>query len=215
MVTTTARDRWLATVVAKPSLNARWLNTIALLEYVGARKILKSQASATVGELLLKHAAEESRHAHFFKRASERVSDEAPTQFGANDLLCGEAAKSYFYHLDHGIEASLIAEGWAGDDLHFACYLYVTTLIEERAGWLYPAYHRALRKAGVSVSLSGIIEEEDRHLEEMAVAGLQLDPLWLDRVDRFREHEAGLWADLWTSLEATVARLTFAPQLAL
>jgi hypothetical protein len=214
MVTTAARDRWLAAVVAKPSLNARWLNTIALMEYTGARKILKSQASSTVGEMLLRHAAEESRHAHFFKRASARVSDDVPTGFTADDLLCGEAAKAYFYHLDHGVEASLVADGWAGDDLHYACYLFVTTLIEERAGWLYPAYHRALRKGGTSVSLSGIIEEEDRHLEEMAVAGLQLDPLWLDRIERFREHEEGLWADLWTALEAMVARLTFSPQLA-
>ena len=60
-------------LIADPPRHARWLNTVALLEYTGARKMLKSQASARMSEMILRHAAEESRHAHFFKRAALRI----------------------------------------------------------------------------------------------------------------------------------------------
>jgi rubrerythrin len=180
-------------LIADPPRHARWLNTVALLEYTGARKMLKSQASERMSEMILRHAAEESRHAHFFKRAALRIDAALPTEFTAESLLCGEAAKVYFYDLDHGVCARLSAAGMSGDALSYASYLYVTTLIEERADWLYPAYHQLLRQAKLPISLSGIIAEEAGHLREMQVELAKVDPVWSERLIALRLFEGTLF----------------------
>ena len=79
----------LTRLIADPPRHARWLNTVALLEYTGARKMLKSQASQRMSEMILRHAAEESRHAYFFLRAALRIDPELGSEFTAESLLCG------------------------------------------------------------------------------------------------------------------------------
>ena len=190
----------LTRLIADPPRHARWLNTVALLEYTGARKMLKSQASQRMSEMILRHAAEESRHAHFFKRAALRIDPELGSEFTAESLLCGEAAKAYFYELDHGVCARLRDSGLEGDALSYASYLYVTTLIEERADWLYPAYHQLLRRAKLPVSLAGIIAEEEGHLREMEEALASVDDQWSDRMVGLRAFEDGLFDQFLAAL---------------
>jgi rubrerythrin len=194
----------LSRLIEDPPRHARWLNTIALLEYTGARKMLKSQASQRMSEMILRHAAEESRHAHFFKRAALRIDPNLDSEFRDESLLCGTAAKSYFYHLDHGVCGRLAEAGFEGDDLSYASYLYVTTLIEERADWLYPAYHQLLRQAKLPVSLAGIIAEEENHLEEMGGALEPIDSAWQARLESLRPYEAELFDGLLDALAAEV-----------
>ena len=55
-------------------------------------------------------------------------------------------------------------------------YLYVTTLIEERAGWLYPLYDRLLVEATTGLSLKRILAEEVHHLAEMRESLRRSDP---------------------------------------
>ena len=191
-------------LIADPPQHARWLNTVALLEYTGARKMLKSQASQRMSEMILKHAAEESRHAYFFKRAALRIDPSLGREFTAQSLLCGDAAKAYFYHLDHGVCARLEQGGLRGDDLSYASYLYVTTLIEERADWLYPAYHKLLREAKLPVSLAGIIAEEEGHLLEMERELASVDPGWSERLKTLRGFESELFERFLTALCAEV-----------
>src|SRR3974390_92113 len=54
-----------------PGLHARFLNTISLMEHIGSRKIMLSQGKSTLPESILRHLNEETRHAHFFRRAAE------------------------------------------------------------------------------------------------------------------------------------------------
>jgi rubrerythrin len=183
----------IARLIEDPPRHARWLNTVALLEYTGARKMLKSQASRRMSEMILRHAAEESRHAHFFKRAALRIDPDVGSEFTAESLLCGDAAKAYFYELDHGVCARLEQGGLTGDGLSYASYLYVTTLIEERADWLYPAYHKMMRQAKLPVSLAGIIAEEEGHLREMEQELAKIDSIWAERMIDLRTFEAGLF----------------------
>jgi len=190
----------IARLIEDPPRHARWLNTVALLEYTGARKMLKSQASRRMSEMILRHAAEESRHAHFFKRAALRIDPNVGSEFTAESLLCGEAAKSYFYELDHGVCARLERGGLTGDALSYASYLYVTTLIEERADWLYPVYHKMMRRAKLPVSLAGIIAEEEGHLREMEQELAKIDSQWAERMIDLRAFEAGLFEQFLDAL---------------
>jgi len=190
----------IARLIEDPPRHARWLNTVALLEYTGARKMLKSQASNRMSEMILRHAAEESRHAHFFKRAALRIDPNVGTEFTAESLLCGDAAKAYFYELDHGVCARLERGGLTGDALSYASYLYVTTLIEERADWLYPVYHKMMRRAKLPVSLAGIIAEEEGHLREMEQELAKVDSDWAERMIDLRVFEASLFEQFLATL---------------
>ncbi len=58
----------LPTIIAQPQLHARWLNTLSLMENTGARKISASEDPVTVTYIILKHAAEEHRHAFYLKK---------------------------------------------------------------------------------------------------------------------------------------------------
>ena len=53
----------IGAVVADRALHARWLNTFSYLEYVGFRKIVKSQRAEGLTAAILGHACEEARHA--------------------------------------------------------------------------------------------------------------------------------------------------------
>lgn len=57
----------LTALVKQPTLHARFLNTLSLLEFIGARKIMKSQEEDSVTPAVLAHATEEIRHAQVLK----------------------------------------------------------------------------------------------------------------------------------------------------
>jgi len=51
-------------VVKDNNTHARWLNTLSMMENTGAKKIKKCEHSILATEMILKHAAEEARHAY-------------------------------------------------------------------------------------------------------------------------------------------------------
>ncbi len=145
-------------IIADPELHYRWLNTLSLLEFMGARKIARSAVGAP-DETYLRHFAEEARHAHFFKRMAERVKPA-----GVSDCaLCPGAAARYFQTLDLAARGALQLMRGRTD---YRAYLLVTTLIEERAGQVYAQYEVLLREADSPVRLAGVIGEEERHLDD-------------------------------------------------
>src|SRR4051812_13000755 len=106
-----------------PLLHARFINTISLLEYIGARKILKSQHESSISATVLGHVSEEIRHAQIFKSVALKMSGGELLTYDDRSLLAGPAARAYFQDLDHGIMAELeIPDGWLN-------YLYSTLLI--------------------------------------------------------------------------------------
>ena len=60
-------------IVSDPFLHALWINTLSYLENCGARKIASCEHPTAVKEEMLKHAAEEFRHAFFLKTQLRRV----------------------------------------------------------------------------------------------------------------------------------------------
>ncbi len=162
-----ASEAHLAWVVKEPLRHGRWLNTLALLEHIGCRKIVKSMDSRSADLTLLRHIAEEARHALFFKELACRVGGSTVTDFRSEQLMCGDAARAYIQRLDHEISDVVSAQLSAEPHSQLLPYLCVTRAVEVRAVDLYRRYEAHLRAIDAPFSLRSILLEEDSHLEEM------------------------------------------------
>ncbi|PJJ84939.1 hypothetical protein [Mucilaginibacter auburnensis] len=184
----------LPKIVADTQLHARFLNTLSLMENTGARKISASEDPVTVTYIILKHAAEEHRHAFYLKKQIEKTGkDLCPTY--ANDYLIAPAYSKYYLNvLDVDVSRYLKKElGLSGKELRFAAYLLVTYAIEVRADELYPIYQQALDDAGSKVNVKSIILEEEGHLEEMIAQLHKFSPDWQKHADKAVEIETRLF----------------------
>ena len=184
----------LAKIVANPSVHARFLNTLALLEHLGSRRIMETQSGAACPQPTLRHLAEEAGHAFFMKRHADKVAGRSLV-FHDDQLLAGSAARSYFRRLEALIHGRLAREGSPE-----ATYLYMSMIIEFRALWFYRQYQQALRSAGSPISLKRILGEEANHLTDMAERLEAAAALSDARVDAFLEYEHRLYARLLDAL---------------
>ena len=87
--------------------HSHWLNTLAFMEYIGCRKIIKSQNSADLNLMLLQHISEEARHAYHFKKLAHQISPTDSPNFKAEYTLKGSLAEDYFQAIDHRVEEDL------------------------------------------------------------------------------------------------------------
>lgn len=143
---------------ARNLLHAQLLNTFSLLEYIGTRKIIKSQVDRDLTEEMLAHIAEEIRHAQVLKLLALKLSDRQLTSYNDDHLLCGAEGKAYIQTIDRAAEKALPQKDvWMN-------YLLTTLLIEERASAVYPIYNSFLSQLGFPNKLIGIIRDEDKHL---------------------------------------------------
>lgn len=169
------------------------------MENTGARKISASEDPETVTYIILKHAAEEHRHAFYLKKQIEKLrSEECPTY--TNDyLIAPKSSKYYLNQLDIDVCRYLKKEfGLKGKELRFAAYLLVTYAIEVRADKLYPVYQEELEKTGSKVNVKSIILEEEGHLEEMINQLKSFSPDWQFHAEKAVEMESRLflqWVD--------------------
>lgn len=157
----------LEQIVPIPELHARWLNTLSYLENCGARKIAACEHPTHVKAEMLKHAAEEFRHAHYLKRQIERVSPILMKDYSLSRLLGGKASLHYLSMLDLKTCRFLKEKGLSKHAIREAAYLLVTYAIELRAEELYPIYHEILQENGSKVTVKSILLEEKEHLNEM------------------------------------------------
>jgi len=155
-------------MVSDPDLHTRWLNTLSMMENTGARKIAAAEDRVRVDLLMLKHAAEEARHAYYLKKQIGKLDASACPTYEADYLLAPVDSHAYLNRLDvrvcRYLKQALQLDGPA---LKYAAYLLVTYAIEVRADALYPVYQDALNSAGSRVQVKSIIVEEEGHLAEM------------------------------------------------
>ncbi|EQA37297.1 hypothetical protein LEP1GSC047_3901 [Leptospira inadai serovar Lyme str. 10] len=189
-----------------PSIHAKWLNTLSLLEHIGARKIHASQTGISISEMVLRHASEEARHAAFFKKLALKVGSEEFSSYEEASLLAGNSAVMYFQRLDSLVNRSLSSETFALGKRKLLCYLYVTKLIEERAGLVYEEYEQALSSSESGISLKSIIKEEEAHLQEMNFHLQDSDPKFSERTDYFREKESMFFSKFFGTLRNLVPK---------
>lgn len=185
----------LATIVISQECHAKWLNTLSFLENCGARKIAACEHPTLVKEEMLKHAAEEFRHAHYLKRQIEKVLSISINDYSLSGLLGGVATLHYLTSLDFQASRYLLAQGFSRSSIKEAAYILVTYAIELRAGELYPIYDEILRKVGSKVAVKSILLEEKEHLREMeeALRRLPLGFIHAERICAFEKNICRKW----------------------
>ncbi|MET3980192.1 hypothetical protein ABIB62_002467 [Mucilaginibacter sp. UYP25] len=192
----------LPQIIADNQLHARWLNTLSLMENTGARKISASEDPATVTYIILKHAAEEHRHAFYLKKQIEKTGKELPT-YAAQYLIAPAFSKYYLNQLDIDVCRYLKKElHLTGAELRFAAYLLVTYAIEVRADELYPIYQDALDAVNSKVNVKSIILEEEGHLEEMINQLQKFSPDWEGHAQKAVDMETRLFGQWVNSLSS-------------
>lgn len=158
---------FISNIVRSDRVHGKWLNTLSYLENCGARKIARCEHPTKVKEEVLKHAAEEFRHAHYLKKQIKRVSDEIE-DYSLRNILGGIYTLHYINALDVQASRYLSSEvGLASAQLKEAAYILVTYAIELRAAELYPIYDQCLRMVSSQVTVKSILLEEKEHLLEM------------------------------------------------
>ncbi len=178
---------FLSDIVRKPAQHARFMNMLSMLEHMGSRKIMVSQMNRTLTEDVLKHLAEEARHAYFFKRQAERIAKKSLDGYTEENTMERVSALMYFGRLDAGISAQVSDED---------AYPWVSLIIELRACWLYEIYNDVLSKSDVKLSLKSLLAEEDMHLAEMfGMCGHDTAKL-----KALSAYETGLFGRLWNKL---------------
>lgn len=158
----------LENIVNDNLLHAKWLNTLSYMENAGAKKISASEHKEQVNLIILKHAAEEHRHAYYLKKQLDKLEGGLCKTYTNDELLTPNHTKFYLNALDVAVCRYLKQHfNLSGYELKFAAYLFVTYAIEVRADELYPVYQDVLTKYGSRVNVKSIILEEEGHLEEM------------------------------------------------
>lgn len=158
----------LENIVNDNTLHAKWLNTLSYMENAGAKKISASEHKENVSLIILKHAAEEHRHAYYLKKQLDKLEGGLCRTYTNDELLTPNHTKFYLNALDVAVCRYLKQYfNLSGYELKFAAYLFVTYAIEVRADELYPVYQEVLTNAGSRVTVKSIILEEEGHLEEM------------------------------------------------
>ena len=171
------------------------------MENTGARKISASEDPLTVTYIILKHAAEEHRHAFYLKKQIEKTGKNACPTYAPEFLLAPAYSKYYLNQLDIQVSRYLKQSlSLSSKDLRFAAYLLVTYAIEVRADELYPVYQEALENEGSKVNVKSIILEEEGHLEEMISQLKQFSPQWEEHAKIAVEYESRLFEDWITAL---------------
>ncbi len=188
----------IASVVKDDHVHARWLNTFSFLEYIGFRKIVKSQRAEVLNRSLLMHALEEGRHALLLKKLAVKLGGQTFDFYRPETMLCPDAAKTYFRELDQGCDEKFAHLG----EMERAklVYLYVTWLIERRALDVYGCYKKVLGDSDLAPKLNALLAEEVGHLRAVEAGIVADDPEHASRSQEFEALEAGLYDDFVDAL---------------
>jgi hypothetical protein len=176
----------VSAIVKSPDTHARFLNTLARLEYVGVRKMLKARHSQDLDLEGLQHVLEEVVHSIRLKKFAHAVAPVGVcvASFSREHTLAGDAAEAYFQRVDRASAETLVHPNAESN------YLLTSAAIEVRARVFYPAYQAALQAADLQVSVASIMNDEEQHLAQMQTGLQAAVPNWqnlLERVMRVEE----------------------------
>ena len=184
-------------IVQSDDMHSKWLNSLSMMENTGARKISKYEHPVTTNIIVLKHAAEEARHAYYLKKQIGKLAKDACPDYSYPYLLAPIESHHYLNMLDveacRYIKNKLRLEGRA---LKHGAYLLVTYAIEVRADMLYGIYQDVLTRYASKVNVKSIIAEEEGHLEEMQRMLEVFHPQWKQLAEDMCAVENKLF-DLW------------------
>lgn len=183
-------------VVADDALHARWLNSLSVMENTGARKIARYEDPVAVDLTVLKHAAEEFRHAFYLKKLIGRLESAHCPDYSDAYLLAPAATRHMLRRLDTAICRMLKGRhDVPAEKLKHGAYVLVTYAIETRADTLYGTYQEALTAADSRVNVKSIIAEEEGHLEEMTRMLEDFHPQWRDLAEEALKIEQRIFGE--------------------
>lgn len=166
-------------VVSDNALHAKWLNSLSMMENTGARKISRYEHPVKTTIIVLKHAAEEARHAYYLKKQIDKLVPDACPDYSFEYLLAPVESHHYLHQLDTQACRYLKEKlGLTGRELKHGAYLLVTYAIEVRADMLYGIYQDVLTAHKSKVNVKSIIMEEEGHLAEMERMLKEFHPSW-------------------------------------
>jgi len=166
-------------ITKDPFVHAQWLNTLSFMENTGAKKISRFESKTDVSLLILKHAAEEHRHAYYLKKQISKLATKGFENYDDAWLISPQTSKYYLDMLDVWVSKYIKKTlGLCGYELKWASYLLVTYAIEVRADELYPIYQDILTAQQSKIQVKSIIVEEVGHLNEMKAQLAEFSPDW-------------------------------------
>jgi hypothetical protein len=184
----------LNSIVPSAELHSKWLNSLSMMENTGARKISKYEHPVLTDIIVLKHAAEEARHAYYLKKQIGKLDPAACPDYSFQYLLAPLSSYQYLHRLDVAACRYLREEiGLSGREIDHGAYLLVTYAIEVRADSLYGVYQDVLTAHNQKVNVKSIILEEEGHLEEMTKMLTSFRPDWQILADRMCTVETKLF----------------------
>ncbi|CAN5696019.1 hypothetical protein BH10BAC3_BH10BAC3_03680 [soil metagenome] len=189
-------------VVQDNQVHARWLNTLSMMENAGAKKIKNCEHPVLVNEIILKHSAEEARHAYYLKKQIQKIAAKSCPTYEMKYLLAPGESYYYLHTLDIKVCRYLKQQfGYKGNDLKYAAYLLVTFAIEVRADELYPQYQEVLTEINSPINVKSIIAEEVNHLAEMKYQLKNFSADWQTLCETVCEIEKELFNSWMTALK--------------
>jgi len=194
----------IGAIVADSVLHPRFVNTLSFLEYVGFRKIVKSQRAETLSGRVLSHAVEEGRHALALKKLAIRLGGAEFDAYAPETLICGEEAERYFQDLDEACDEAF-AGGPEAERARLAYYA-VSWLVERRALRVYGIYKKALCDAPIIDKLDGMLAEEAAHLSDVESSLFSGDTGFAGKVDQLTALETALYERFVDVLSDHLAR---------
>jgi len=199
----TRLQRVLTRIVAEPNLHARMVNTLARLEYVGVRKMLKSRRAEQLDLDGLQHMLDEAVHALRLKKAATALAADVQSvaTFSDGDTLAGDEGEQYFQSLDRSAEGRLARVALDESARAEANYLLTSAAIEVRAQVFYPLYDGILKAAAAPFSVAAIMKDEDRHLAEMSEQLAAILPDWQAHLEAVLDDEDRLFSAFITAIE--------------
>ncbi len=192
----------LRQIVDSNILHAKWLNSLSYLEYRGFRKIAKSHSTSEVSFNLLRHCAEEVRHAVYFKQQAIRIGGERFKFYSEESMLAEQDFKNYFFEIDNFARTQI--PKIVSLNAQKAAYLLVTWLVEVRAVAVYTEYEKTLRLCESKFSLQAILREEDLHLHDLGTNAKKI--MRENQIDAqaFTEFEARQFEILWLAIRNSI-----------
>ena len=187
----------LETITCDKKLHAKFLNTLSYLEYIGSRKMLKSLPAFILNKSFLDHINEEVCHSLFLKSLAEKLEKNS-LGFKEQELIAGDSASHYFQEVDH----YTLKFSFSNTILN---YLYTTYAIEQRALVFYSLYNKVLKKKAFSFSLQSILNDEQKHLNNVLKKIKQTDPFWEYHLEEISQFEHQKYFSFLISLEKEVS----------
>lgn len=178
----------LEKIISDENLHSLWLNTLSYLEYIGARKMLKSLPAHILSKIFLEHIHEEARHSLFFKNLAQKIAQK-DLSFKDHELLAHQAGSDYFQQVDH----YSVKFSFSNPVIN---YLYTTYAVEQRALVIYSLYNEILQRKGFSFSLQPVLNDEQEHLDFVLKKIQKTDPLWeknLEEISHFEHQKYFSW----------------------